>query len=490
MYCVNSIFVETGAEKPTEDRSEWTRLDSYKNIFTDKDLLSKRRIIEGEPGYGKSTLTLQLAYDWCNEVEDNPISRYDICIVLRLRQMGNVMSLYQAIKQYLLPDEPRLKTRDIKKVLASSKKVIFLLDGYDEYPHRNKDAHRDVGRIIRSEMFEEHDAILTTRYLPKDFDGSRTKHIKLTGFDEKARDQYIRRAVLKQDDNDACREINQAVESNPILDDLYQVPLFFVMFAHMCHDRKDFHKFKNVTDFFRYMVWCIEHHARNKMTTYDVEQFEVQYQADYGKLSKVAWNGLNRDHQQLLWEKSKIMQQLDKSYYNHYISIGILVEEEEVAPEQESKDEESFPIKTVVRFYHKIFCEFYASLTLAEIVVKTKDKRELKNLLTHLDPFDLQYVYRLACGVNFEASKTIITYLQSRLDGEKFAILCTLEQAEGIEETKETVRNLCSKRLQIRHDDSKLLKRSSVQLLEFASRYDVSVIFLEHDLSEYRFLAQ
>ncbi|PIK62359.1 putative NLR family CARD domain-containing protein 4 [Apostichopus japonicus] len=96
-----------------------------------------RRIIEGEPGYGKSTLTLQLAYDWCNGVQASPLADVEILILLRLRQLGNVPSIYRAIKRYLVPKEPRVKERDIKEILESCKSVAFQLDGYDEYPGRD-----------------------------------------------------------------------------------------------------------------------------------------------------------------------------------------------------------------------------------------------------------------------------------------------------------------------------------------------------------------
>ncbi|PIK43443.1 hypothetical protein BSL78_19688 [Apostichopus japonicus] len=107
LYCVDNVFVESGVNASiggaaSYDKAiQWVRLKSYKNIFTDSRMRSNRRIVEGEPGYGKSTLTLQLAYDWCNGVPDSPLYDVEILILLKLRQMGNVTSIYKAIKLYL-----------------------------------------------------------------------------------------------------------------------------------------------------------------------------------------------------------------------------------------------------------------------------------------------------------------------------------------------------------------------------------------------------
>ncbi|PIK53629.1 hypothetical protein BSL78_09482 [Apostichopus japonicus] len=106
LYCVDKVFVEGSIEGFISTDESWERLASYNHIFTDPRIKSVRRIIEGEPGYGKSTLTLQLAYDWCNGVKESPFFDADVLILLRLRQLGNVKSIYRAIKMFLLPNEP------------------------------------------------------------------------------------------------------------------------------------------------------------------------------------------------------------------------------------------------------------------------------------------------------------------------------------------------------------------------------------------------
>ncbi|PIK33522.1 hypothetical protein BSL78_29664, partial [Apostichopus japonicus] len=99
-------------------------------------------------------------------------------------------------------------------------------------------------------------------YLPKEF-APHTDRIRLTGFNEDIRDQYIRKAVV-QGDEQAAREIILKLQRNPLLGDLCQVPLLFVLFAHMSHENKDLKTFKSVTSFFRNVIACFHSHLMNK----------------------------------------------------------------------------------------------------------------------------------------------------------------------------------------------------------------------------------
>lgn len=103
--------------------------------------------------------------------------------------------------------------------------------------------------------------------------------------------------------------------------------------------------------------------------------------------------------------------------------------------------------------------------------VSLKDNDFLKNV----DPAELQYVYRFACGLNLTAAEKIFQYLKTVCGGERFAILCILEQTGKFDTTVKAIRQLCASTLSMYGNHSHLLQRSTIQLLEIASRQNISI---------------
>ncbi|XP_071853599.1 uncharacterized protein [Apostichopus japonicus] len=484
LYCVDKVFVEGGVEvclAPELTRGtggSWERLESYKSIYTDLRFKSKRRVIQGEPGYGKSTLTLQLVYDWCNDVSDSPINNVEILILLRLRQLGSVKSLYRAIKSFLLFNEPRVSKHEIEEIIHNCSSVHIILDGYDEYPGRDSNDNDDVHRIIKMELFAEFDVSLTTRYLPAIL-REETKRAKLTGFDDKARDEYIRKAVVGNND-EAVEKINQRLYENSILADLCQVPLIFVMFAHMAHDQRDFMKFKSVTQFFTHILRCFYDHLKQKFKD-NRSNIIYLHAMEHHELDKIALEGLNKKNQQLSWIKTEFRERVGPESYDQYILIGILVEEDVVSDDSTG---DNVLFTTMVRFYHKLFCEWYAAHHLVTLV---KNAYYLEDKLRFLDPFDLQYLFRFTCGLDPDAGKKLINHLKSLPGGDTFAILCILEQTGDVNDIMDSVKDLCSRDVKIQEGDSALLQRSTTQLLEIASKNDIPVSCLHLEYSSIKF---
>ncbi|PIK55939.1 hypothetical protein BSL78_07167, partial [Apostichopus japonicus] len=190
MYCVDKEFVEGGIEIMTgisDGEAQWDKLSSYQELVTEYCLKTKRHILEGEPGYGKSTLTLQLLYDWCKSLFKYPFRGVDVIIYLRLRQLSGVKSILSAIKRFILPMDSDISERDTKEILNQMKSVLALLDGFDEYPDQES-TETDIYHIMKKNLFQEFNVILTTRpsCVPQGI-APQSDRGRLTGFAEEAR---------------------------------------------------------------------------------------------------------------------------------------------------------------------------------------------------------------------------------------------------------------------------------------------------------------
>ncbi|PIK57618.1 putative NLR family CARD domain-containing protein 4 [Apostichopus japonicus] len=230
-------------------QAQWDKLSSYQELVKENCLKTKRQILEGEPGYGKSTLTLQLLYDWCKSQSKTSSGGVDVIIYLRLRQLGGVESIFSAIRQFILPRDSDISEEDIKEILNHMSSVLVLLDGFNEYPDQES-TNTDIYHIMKKDMFQGFNVILTTRRssVPKDF-APHSDRVRLTGFGEEAHKKYVEKAVFEKC-GEAVNELLKKLEENPVLDAFCQVPLFFVMFAHMTYENEHSLTFNSVTSFY------------------------------------------------------------------------------------------------------------------------------------------------------------------------------------------------------------------------------------------------
>ncbi|PIK58491.1 hypothetical protein BSL78_04571 [Apostichopus japonicus] len=136
----------------------------------------------------------------------------------------------------------------------------------------------------------------------------------------------------------------------------------------------------------------------------------------------------------------------------------------------------NFKRTTVVRFYHKLFAEWYAANYLSKCAGSIFPLW-LRNKFEKTNPVDLQFVFRFACGLNEKASSRIIKYLKEMEDGQSFAILCFLEQVGEPDDVVATVTDLCARGVTISSTDSRLLQRSTIQILDIAAKSNVSIAY-------------
>lgn len=201
----------------------------------------------------------------------------------------------------------------------------------------------------------------------------------------------------------------------------------------------------------------------------------------------------------ITWSRNELRDKIVWELYDEYVRVGIFIEEEFF-------DDEAIDYKTETRFYHKLFLEWYAAHYLAkEAALQEAEfeawsttklgywywsgiRNQTANALQHqdvdssracklknLDPFKEQYVYRFACGLNTDAAIKIIEHLGKNENFDKCILLCITEWGGSFERIFQTVNGLCSRPIRINNGDSFLLKKSSVKLLETASKQKVPI---------------
>lgn len=466
VYLLDDIFVDSGfvlaRTEVIEGRITFRETScSYNEIH--QTILSKQNflLVKGEPGYGKSMFAMKIAHDWC---QGKLTGTYNIVIFLSLKYLQNADSLYAAIKDTLMPNERNLTNEEIEKILRDSKSVLILCDGLDEYPQRDSKLSTILDEVI-SKHFKVALTVRSTRSLPDNVPPSSTI-LKLEGFNKDAQREYIRK-VRKAENIDYLEFFNHF---SPDVQDLFQVPLLFSFFVHLQTNEKH-HMSSSVTKLFGKVIECFHEHYISK----DDSESKQHDGTSCSKLGKVAFEALKSNCLNL--SKDKLSDEIGKNLVEYYMNIGILVDEQEQYMDMGDKSEKSKDNTQEhnITFFHTLFCEWSAAYYLAEMFVDWEDVNMEANLekcdsiLNSFDMYELNNLFRFACGLNASAAKYIIQWMES-VDGcEKFTILCTLEQLGKMDLIMDHVEKLTSKEIQIGQHDTRLQKWSAIQLLQISS---------------------
>ncbi|XP_068231604.1 uncharacterized protein [Palaemon carinicauda] len=139
-------------------------LQSHQLSFSESsvDDRPKRVLVEGDPGYGKSTLALKLAYDWAADPTGSYLSSFSLVFVVTLRDFrgGSLFShlCKEVLPRHILSKEAMNTLWNYMKKIED--KVLFLLVGYDELIEEESG---DINDLIEGQLLGSATVVLTSR---------------------------------------------------------------------------------------------------------------------------------------------------------------------------------------------------------------------------------------------------------------------------------------------------------------------------------------
>ncbi|XP_071851627.1 uncharacterized protein [Apostichopus japonicus] len=454
---VDEIFVEGDLEilkSNMNKQNYWEKLDSYHEILNEHN----RIILEGGTGYGKSILCLKMAHDWYTRNQASPLKNVDLFILLHMRHFQKNTSLYQAIKQYLLPKDSHFTIEDIKNMLNQANSALIVLDGFNRFPHSHEYGQTHFKEIMMKQVLRTCTVLLVTTpaILPNPLPNLTTR-LRLVGFDEIAQHKYISKVVTKRDSHEGKR-ISNLFNNIPGIFAFCQIPLFFTLLAHLAYEKKLSKELsaETITDCFKGIINALSDDNLQYTPTAAEEQI----------LHREAFKALRDTNKGLIWDEETLKNLLGGQLYHKYRNIGILVEDEVYEHQKYVKK---------VTFYHNVFCEWFAALYLADPNGSSDPETNLSKILNGIHPINYQYVYRFASGLNGDVAEEIINHLKNVKDGEAFATMCILEQKGGVAGIQDAVRDICAVPVNISNKHTRLLQRSNTQLLVLASENKIPI---------------
>jgi len=188
-------------------------------------------LVEGNPGIGKTTFCLKLAYDWANDTMPRNFPSFKLVFLLKCRDMkGDVV---KDIFEQLLPEDLKENTKgglvNTLENLDDQNQICIILDGLDELPEQSGHClDKVLGRKKLSSCY-----VLATTRQEKGIDTREqfkfNRCLAIEGFSEDNSFEFIRKYFRNVGPEDACKgeKLIKVVKRNLLLRKLQNNPLKF-----------------------------------------------------------------------------------------------------------------------------------------------------------------------------------------------------------------------------------------------------------------------
>lgn len=409
------------------------KLSSYKDLLRQSRWKeSKRILLDGRPGMGKTTCMLKIAHDWATG--EKPIKNKKFVILLFLRDVVGETPLAQAVVDHLLPNDSNLFVSDVQKLLRKyERNCLLLLDGHDELRTGRHDIRQPkecatIQRVIEGALLRNLSVWMTTRpssnveiALPNI---SSYQRFSLEGFSTRNMEVFISKTF--GGNKAASQAIWHYISSNSILSDVCKAPLFLALISqvHYEHispsstDSFDAKRNENLSDTLLKLFTAMNTHLEKKCTSCSRSTrglgekgpshnaSSIDNRTFQNQLGMIALQGLSRQGPlQLTWNKEEFLDKVGEDVYNTGRDMGVLIEKTITRPIWESFQTYS---EEEVTFSHQLYQEWLAARYVAS---SEMNEGSIFDTLKNVDVLNYKYLLLFVCGMSEALAISIMKYL-------------------------------------------------------------------------------
>ncbi|XP_038061691.1 uncharacterized protein LOC119732304 [Patiria miniata] len=389
---------QSGQRLNKERAKEVTYQESFL-VQNEEGFVINRLIYEGLAGLGKTTLIGKIAYDWASGLS-GPLAKYKLVFVLRmsaLEQTADLIdSLYEQLVDPNIIDKKHLKTF----IFKNPKKVLILLDGFDELMTTKLDSKsfRSILQILNRKVGADIDVVITTRTshygtlvcrspVSKPPVGKPFTHVKVLGFSEEDIKNYLGKFFSKSPHD--AHSLFQTIQSSSVLLDLACSPMLILL---MCLLWRQHSTLPDTMS--RLYDQAIRYIFKRK----DIPEEEIP--EILVAIGEIAFNGLVSPVQRLSFQE----RDFEKNVLDKALKAGILTSQRVLR---------GLDTLNNIQFIHKTFQEFSAAFYLQSL--QKSDADEFQKNLDKLDGEQFHYLLRFCCGDNEACTIKVLQMLQKRI---------------------------------------------------------------------------
>lgn len=372
-----------------------------------------RVLISGGPGSGKSTLFAKLAYDWAQQKENSPLSRFALLFLLSFREMTESTStLTGAIFDQLLPIHSKVTQPDLEKYIRSNpSSCLILADGFDERSSGVISSHpdNDIENILAFRDYRECFLLMSSRPHKIYNLGPASKiytQVSLTGFSDKNINTYIHRFFV--DDRDSAESLILKISKSRNLQKLSKIPYMLLLLCLIWSEDKNLPdtqtRLYQQAIFFMWKRYCFKQNIIEETDSDEILQ--EQLDALLIKLGESVFKSVSaKKEEQILFPQSTF----SKDAFEKACAVGVLTKEKLRSKLQGSPN---------IAFVHKSFQEFCVAC-YAVHMAKTNQIQFNQILATVHGRDDVSKLFEIlmfACGLNIDVAEIVLEHLAKVFD--------------------------------------------------------------------------
>uniref|UniRef100_T1IJG3 NACHT domain-containing protein n=1 Tax=Strigamia maritima TaxID=126957 RepID=T1IJG3_STRMM len=232
-----------------------------------------RILIEGQPGFGKTTLAIKLAHDWANGKN----MKFDFVFFLPIRELKQ-QSIINAIDQ----TGKRCECDNAVGIVRKHKKnVLLILDGLDEM---SQEERPEIMKILYKQLYGDVTVVVTCRTelfaLSKDEsvdlfgsvqmrDDFSDKRISILGITSLVKKREFLEKFMK------FATIEAVIKSLSYQLDLFNSPLFLMTLSLLTQEGETIEEFSTKTDLYKKLFNCLVKHSYAKRELEIASNFDL-----------------------------------------------------------------------------------------------------------------------------------------------------------------------------------------------------------------------
>ncbi|XP_022251488.1 uncharacterized protein LOC111087803 isoform X2 [Limulus polyphemus] len=409
-----------------------------------------RIIAEADAGFGKTTFTQKLAYDWATR-KCRYMEGFDIVFLIPLKNVFG--SFREYVLQELLPKD--ILQDDLygntvwKHLVAQQKKLLFILDGYDELAQSKVALLRD---FLQGRELPWSNVLITTR--PKKAEELFPyfeRRIVIVGFSENQVRPFVQRYfhIVNRPfyDDVLLRLIFSQV--SPKLRTLSSCPLLLLLLCVLFEESGDLIP-TTCTVLYKSLFQILVQRYLIRHQLSDTENNQVMLEDTLKKFGHVCLNALKEDR--LHFSQSEIKKHCLEEHIFH---IGILVK---YNIGKKACREEYF------QAIHKTILEYLAALYLCSIAETSRRHclKEYATLFNDSDVFSMQEVTLFLTGLLKNNAHFVIEAIPMSLKSNLHFLLDVLSECGTSSNNVQVVARSTGVQLIANSSDSRLVELTAV----------------------------